>query len=156
MTTPLVPPEGGERIAWPEHGHEFCLKVSPESGASFSLTEATIPPGKGAGLHIHEQAEECWYVLEGEYRFTVGDEEFTAGVGATVVVPRGVPHGIVVGSSGGRNLTIFAPAGCETAFRDIGAAQRRGETGPEFWRELGLRTHTQFGVQRRGVTEPGG
>jgi mannose-6-phosphate isomerase-like protein (cupin superfamily) len=156
MTRVLTLPGDGERIVWQEQGHVFRLKVAPESGGSFSLTEATIPPGKGAGLHIHEQSEECWYVLEGEYRFTVGGEEFTAGPGATVVVPRGVPHGLVAGDSGGRHLTIFAPAGCETAFREIGAAQQRGETNPDFWRQLGIRTHTQFSVRNRSESDHGG
>ncbi len=143
MTTILISPGEGERIVWPQQGHEFCIKIS-ENGGSFSLTEATIPPGKGAGRHIHEQAEECWYVLEGEYRFTVGDSEFTAGAGATVVVPRGTPHGLVAGEKGGRHLTIFAPAGCELAFREIGAAQKQGAIGPDFWAQLGARTGTRF------------
>ena len=144
--TILVNSDEGERVHWPQQGHDFCLKVSPRNGGSFSLTEAVIPPGKGAGLHIHEQAEECWYILEGEYRFTVDDLEFTAGPGATVLVPRGTPHGLVAGKHGGRHLTIFAPAGCERAFLEIGDAQRRGTTDPEFWRDLGVRTDTRFNV----------
>jgi mannose-6-phosphate isomerase-like protein (cupin superfamily) len=144
MTTILISPGDGERIVWPQQGHEFCIKISPEHGGSFSLTEATIPPGKGAGRHIHEQADECWYVLDGDYRFTVGDSEFTAGAGATVLVPRGTPHGLVAGEMGGRHLTIFAPAGCELAFREIGAAQKQGAIGPDFWLRLGARTGTRF------------
>jgi mannose-6-phosphate isomerase-like protein (cupin superfamily) len=146
VTTIFVEPDGGERIHWPQQGHDFVLKITSENLGSFSLTEAVIPPGKGAGLHVHEASEECWYVLEGEYRFTVGDTEFTAGPGATVLVPRGTPHGIQVGETGGRNLTIFAPGGCEIAFREIGAAQQSGTTGPDFWRQLGERTSTRFNV----------
>ncbi len=146
MTAILVKPDEGERIRWPQQGHDFCLKISSASGGSFSLSEAVIPPGKGAGLHIHEESEECWYVLDGEYRFTVGDSEFTAGPGATVLVPRGTPHGLMAGQTGGRHLTIFAPGGCEVAFREIGAAQRSGSTGPDFWKQLGERTRTRFNV----------
>ena len=96
-------------LSGPSKGHEFCIKISPENGGSFSLTEATIPPGKGAGRHIHEQAEECWYVLEGDYRFTVGNSEFTAGAGATVLVPRGTPHGLVAGGEGRTTPHHFRP-----------------------------------------------
>jgi mannose-6-phosphate isomerase-like protein (cupin superfamily) len=149
MTTILIKPGEGDRVHWQQQGHDFCLKVSPRSGGSFSLTEAVIPPGRGAGLHIHEEAEECWYVLDGEYRFTVGDSQFTAGPGATVLVPRGTPHGLVAGEQGGRHLTIFAPAGCERAFLEIGEAQTRGTTGPDFWRDLGMRTSTRFNVDQR-------
>lgn len=146
MTTILIEPGDGERVVWPLEGHEFRLKISPETGGSFSLTEVSIPPGKGAGLHIHDEAEECWYVLDGEYRFTVGDSEFTAGAGATVLVPRGTPHGLVAGEKGGRHLTIFAPAGCERAFPEIGAAQTRAEESSDFWLRLGKRTSTRFNV----------
>lgn len=146
MTTILVKPDDGERIHWPQQGHDFCLKISSESGGSFSLTEAVIPPGQGAGVHIHERSEECWYVLDGEYRFKVGDSEFTAGPGSTVLVPRGVPHGLTTGATGGRHLTIFAPGGCEIAFREIGAAQRSGSIGPDFWSQLAEQTHTRFNV----------
>ena len=146
MTTILIEPGEGESVHWPGQGHDFCLKVSPEGGGSFSLTEASIPAGKGAGLHIHVESEECWYVLEGEYRFIVGDAEFSAGPGATVLVPRGTPHGLIAGEGGGRHLTIFAPAGCERAFIEIGAAQEAGSTGPEFWQSLGKRTATKFNL----------
>jgi hypothetical protein len=83
-------------------------------------------------------------VLEGEYRFTVNTEEIVAQAGATVMVPRGTPHAFIVGERGGRHLTIFAPAGCEVAFREIGAAMNRGDTPAEFWAELGARTNTRF------------
>lgn len=142
----LVRSDQGERTHWSQQGHDFCLKVSPEGGGSFSLTEATIPPGQGAGLHVHERAEECWYILEGDYHFIVGDSGFSAGAGATILVPRGTPHGLTAGEKGGRHLTVFAPAGCERAFVEIGNAQREERTGPAFWRELGERTATRFDV----------
>ncbi|GAC1512741.1 MAG: hypothetical protein NVS1B3_16690 [Candidatus Dormibacteraceae bacterium] len=147
MTTILVQPNDGESVHWREQGHNFCLKVSPDGGGSFSLTEAVIPAGQGAGLHVHDESEECWYVLDGDYRFIVGDSEFNAGPGTTVLVPRGTPHGLIAGEGGGRHLTIFAPAGCERAFIEIGAAQDMGATGPEFWESLGTRTHTRFNVR---------
>ncbi|HEX6539666.1 MAG TPA: cupin domain-containing protein [Candidatus Dormibacteraeota bacterium] len=142
----LVGPNEGERVHWSEQGHDFCLKVSPKGGGSFSLTEATIPPGQGAGVHVHEQAEECWYILEGDYHLKVGDSDFSAGPGATILVPRGTPHGLTAGENGGRHLTVFAPAGCERAFIEIGNAQRQQRIGPTFWRELGERTGTRFNV----------
>jgi quercetin dioxygenase-like cupin family protein len=148
VTTVAWQPGEGEHVTWSRDGHQFLMKVLPEhSGGSFSLTEAVIPAGKGAGLHIHDAAEECWYVLDGDYRFTIGGKEIAAGPGSVVLVPRGTPHGLVVGEKGGRHLTIFAPAGCELAFREIGAAMDREDTSPEFWSGLGARTATRFNVQ---------
>ena len=134
-----------EPIRWSRAGQEFRpLVLAEDSGGSFSLTEVTMPAGTGAGAHIHPRAEECFYVVAGEYRFTIGDEQVLASAGASVVVPRGTPHAFAVGDQGGRHLTVFAPAGCERAFGEIGAAMDRGDTSPEFWAELGVKTATRF------------
>src|SRR5207244_3549579 len=39
-----------------------------ETGGAFSLLEAVEPPGFGPPLHIHDNAAEAFYVLEGEYQ----------------------------------------------------------------------------------------
>ena len=45
-----------------------------------------------AGLHLHRNEDEAWYVLEGRLGFRVGDDEVEAGPGEGVLVPRGTPH----------------------------------------------------------------
>lgn len=42
------------------------MTVEAGDGA-FSLFEATEPPGFGPPMHIHHDAAEAFYVLEGEY-----------------------------------------------------------------------------------------
>jgi uncharacterized RmlC-like cupin family protein len=59
-------------------------------------------------------------VLEGEIRFRQGTEEFIAGPGALVWVPRAVPHAFTVQSPSARALVIISPGGFEQMFVDGG------------------------------------
>ena len=69
---------------------------SPEN--SFVIAEwkeAGAPPGPPrwiAPLHLHNNDDEAWYVLEGRLCVKVGDETVEAGAGDAVLVPRGTPH----------------------------------------------------------------
>ena len=45
-----------------------------------------------AGLHVHHEDDEAWYVLEGTLGFQLGDETVTAPAGSAVLVPKGTPH----------------------------------------------------------------
>ncbi|QGQ97640.1 cupin domain-containing protein [Paenibacillus psychroresistens] len=58
--------------------------------------------------------------MEGTFRFQVGDEEFDATPGTSVLVPRGTPHTWAnVGPNTGRMLFIFTPGGIEDFFPEI-------------------------------------
>jgi uncharacterized cupin superfamily protein len=43
----------------------------------FSLLEAEEPPGFGPPLHVHHDAAEAFYVLEGEYAMFLDEQEVT-------------------------------------------------------------------------------
>lgn len=65
-------------------------------------------------LHVHENEDELFYVLEGQHLFQVGDQEFRADPGALVFAPRGVPHAQRrVAPRTGRILVLTSPAGFE-------------------------------------------
>ena len=83
-------------------------------------------------LHMHENEDELFFVLEGEHVFQVGEEEFQVGPGGLVFAPRGVPHSQrrVVPRTG-RTLVLTSPAGFEGFFRELAAADRAGTLGPE-------------------------
>ena len=52
----------------------------------------TSPERPVAGLHVHHEDDEAWYVLEGSLGFRVGDEIVVARAGSGVLVPKGTPH----------------------------------------------------------------
>jgi mannose-6-phosphate isomerase-like protein (cupin superfamily) len=52
----------------------------------------TGPPRWIAPLHLHNNDDEAWYVVEGKLCVKVGDHTVEAGAGAAVLVPKGTPH----------------------------------------------------------------
>ena len=50
------------------------------------------PPRFIAPLHLHNNDDEAWYVLEGTLCVRVGDKDVEAKTGSAVFVPRGTPH----------------------------------------------------------------
>src|SRR5690349_5732029 len=56
----LLPPGGGRRI------QNMTLKAGAGQSDIWSTFEAEVAPGFDVGAHLHERAEEVFYVLEGE------------------------------------------------------------------------------------------
>ncbi|MEU7898210.1 cupin domain-containing protein [Nonomuraea sp. NPDC049152] len=106
--------------------NSMTIKASSElTGGAIGMLESLDPPGFSTVLHRHEVAE-LWYILDGQYAYYVAGRWLSAEAGAVVFVPPGCPHGLRVGPSGGRKLTIFVPGGTEGFFREI---HREAETG---------------------------
>jgi len=51
-------------------------------------------PGQSQKVHAHEGSDKVYYVLRGEGRFTVGEEEQNLGEGNAVIARAGDPHGV--------------------------------------------------------------
>jgi hypothetical protein len=93
-------------------------------------------------------------LLDGEYRFTIGDEEFVAGCRRTGLIPRRAPHRFTVGSDGGRWVVgqfeghaASWPSFVRTVIKLThyrAVPDERDELNPEFWSRLGAELHTRF------------
>jgi glyoxylate utilization-related uncharacterized protein len=79
-------------------------------------------------MHIHDDAGEAFYVLDGEYIVFIGAAEHRCRAGAFVWVPAGVEHGFRVGSSASRKLNIYVPAAMEGYFAALAASATRDTT----------------------------
>jgi quercetin dioxygenase-like cupin family protein len=97
---------------------------------AFTLAEFTGGEGPWTVPHIHHAMEESFYVLDGQYVFTVGEEEIPAGPGSYVLVPRGARHTISAGAGGGRLLTLMIPGGLEEMFLELGTLPPGSITDP--------------------------
>ena len=53
-----------------------------------------LEPGQTQKVHAHDGADKFYLVLEGQGKFTVGEEEREADAGSLVVAPSGIPHGV--------------------------------------------------------------
>lgn len=140
----------------------YSIKVSGEQteGRLLQLL-ATDSRGAAPPLHIHHDADETWYVIQGELIVFVGDERIEAGPGDFVLGPMGVPHTFIVTSEQAEFLATFSPAGTEGPsgygvdgfFRDVATPVIPGQAPPEptepdpedFARRMG-----QYGIEMVG------
>jgi len=109
------------------------LAPSDVSGGGFTLSEFAGKEGPWTVLHVHNHFEESYLVLEGEFTFTMGDEQIEAGVGTYVLTKRGTPHMMTAHEGGGRLLTLAVPGGHEAMFREL------SQLGPEAIRDPKVR-----------------
>jgi len=65
----------------------------------------------GPGLHMHLYQDEVFYVIEGEYRFVVGDETHILKVGDTIFLPRMIAHTWIQLTDRGKLIYFLQPAG---------------------------------------------
>jgi mannose-6-phosphate isomerase-like protein (cupin superfamily) len=52
----------------------------------------TGPARPIAGLHVHHEDDEAWYVLEGALVVRSGEADVEVPAGGAAIVPRGTPH----------------------------------------------------------------
>jgi mannose-6-phosphate isomerase-like protein (cupin superfamily) len=108
-TAYMLEPEEGEAIRFA--GGVMVLKAAGEhTDGRFALLDQRVPGEYAAPRHVHHEEDEAWYLLDGEATFYCGDDRFSAGPGAWVFLPKGIPHAFRVGPAGARLLTFTAPA----------------------------------------------
>jgi quercetin dioxygenase-like cupin family protein len=112
------------------------LKVSgKDTGGQLAVFEQTsLSPKRGTPLHVHYNQDEMFYVLQGEYRFLVGEDKFSLTTGDSIFLPRQVPHSWVQVSDRGRMTVIFQPAGKMEEFFVTMAALKTSPTPEEMAR----------------------
>jgi quercetin dioxygenase-like cupin family protein len=79
--------KGSVQFAADHHVYKF-LAETPHSSISVVGWEA----GQVSPIHSHPDADEIYYILEGEGLFNDGRREVTLGPGATVIFPAGEIH----------------------------------------------------------------
>jgi mannose-6-phosphate isomerase-like protein (cupin superfamily) len=86
---------------------------------AFTLAEFTGGGGAWTVPHIHQAMEESFFVLDGDFTFTFGQDPVKAGAGSYLLVPRGTRHTIFAEGAGGRLLTLMVPGGLEEMFFEL-------------------------------------
>jgi quercetin dioxygenase-like cupin family protein len=85
------------------------VRRSVFSGDGATLAFTTLDPGHTARPHSHPH-EQIVYILAGELRFVVGEEEAIVRAGDMLVVPPGIEHWAeTVGDEPALDLSIFSP-----------------------------------------------
>lgn len=116
----------------------MTLKAGAEHSTIWSTFEAEVPPGFDVGAHLHQRAEEVFYVLAGEldllafqprpdagadwrtWESATGTRVFRGGPGSFMFVPAGCPHAFYnPGSEPARMLFLVSPAGHESYLQEL-------------------------------------
>ena len=122
-----MPPSGEQ----PEHfwvlNTRVVVRIRHADGADgLSVLEHRLPYGDSPPLHVHHNEDEVFHILEGRFRFRVGDNDVWAGAGETLLAPKGAPHTYRVESSeGARCLTIVRGGEFEGLMRMLGRPAER-------------------------------
>lgn len=97
------------------------LKVSKKDTAGgFALLEYEGKEKTGPHLHVHHAQDELFFVVEGCYKFRVGEEYHELKEGDCIFLPRAIPHTWIQTSDYGRLIYLVSPAGSfEDFFEEI-------------------------------------
>src|SRR5215831_21262146 len=74
-------------------GERFRIRTSvKETNGIYTMLEIIADPRNGVPMHIHQNEDEHFVVLEGRLHIANGDKRFDAPAGTTVTIKKGVPH----------------------------------------------------------------
>jgi quercetin dioxygenase-like cupin family protein len=85
-----------------------AVRARRVEGDRITLAVVELAPNAEVPGHQHE-AEQLGIVIEGEVRFTLGDERRTLGRGGTWRIPSNVPHQVTAGPAGATVIDVFSP-----------------------------------------------
>ena len=158
-----VAPGEGRRSLWVLSERVTCKIPSQRTGGAYALFEVATQPGAGPPPHVQHREDESFYVLEGEYEFSDGEEVLRVGANSLLYVPKGNLHVHKnVGESVGRMLVTQTPGGLyERFFEEVGKLVD-GDGGPlvfedrpdagrivEVAAKYGIEIHNYYGVDLR-------
>lgn len=113
--TPFTVDAGKPRVGDPMKFmgvHPNELKISSgDTDGQLSVFEYTGLAKVGPPLHIHFEQDEIFYVVEGEYRFVVGEKTMKLNVGDMAFLPRNIPHTWLQLTDHGKLVYFLQPAG---------------------------------------------
>jgi mannose-6-phosphate isomerase-like protein (cupin superfamily) len=122
MNEPYALTKGaGTSDVWFYGGARISVKVEgTHTGGRLYQVHVVERCGSGPPLHVHHNADETFYVVDGELLMVVGDDGIEAGPGDFVFGPQGVPHAYVARSEQAELLATFAPASMDRFFEELG------------------------------------
>ena len=95
-----------EQDRWFMNAYLRILLSKSVSAAGVSLVEHTMAKDFAVPLHVHNDEDETFYMLEGTARFQVEDKVFDAVPGQSFHVPGGTRHSFRVISDVAKFLTV--------------------------------------------------
>ena len=140
----IVTPE--QALPLKAFGLNLKVLLSTEAtGGAISVLLGSHKPGEGPPDHVHFSQEEIFFVVEGTYELTVGDQTSTAGPGTIVFIPRNVVHRFKnIGDTTGCMLDWTLPGGQDHYFKAISELGASGGLTGEKVMEINEQFDTKF------------
>ena len=101
------------RYRFPTHTNDLIMDRADASASEAFFV--ILEPGEAPPMHVHEDAEQVFYILEGEGQMTVGrdvQETVELRVGDFVRTPPGTPHAVL---NTGSSRFVYLSIDCFTA-----------------------------------------
>jgi quercetin dioxygenase-like cupin family protein len=117
---PYTLPKGEGRRTWSLGGLFTWKAEGHQTQNQAEIFEIRGRRGVGSPIHTHTRQIECFYVLDGELTYLLGEKEVQTGPGAFVLVPPRTAHALVVESEEARLLSFVFPAGLVKFFDEVG------------------------------------
>lgn len=113
-------------------GDRYVILVTGEQTAgAYSVIEMHVPPDHGPPPHVHHREDEAFYVVDGEFAFTVAGEQIRVGKGGFLFAKRDVSHSFKnVGDTLGTLIVTVTPAGLDRFFAEVGTPLANRESAP--------------------------
>ena len=100
--------------------HQQIKFTGEDTNGLFMSVFQDNPPGTQIPMHVHENEDEVYSLLEGEVEYTVGDKTKLLTSGDTIFLPRKIPHTWkVVGTVNAKVYLEVFPAGIENMFKEL-------------------------------------
>ena len=99
-----------------------------ETGGALGIFKETTGAAGGPPLHVHDDADETFYVMDGAVTFVSGGKKMIVEEGGSAFVPRGTEHAFRWSAGGGSMLVVLTPGGFEGFFGEVAA---KGRTPPQ-------------------------
>ena len=140
----IVPADEGQLMVF--DGAERRMKVTSEqTEGHLTAFVSSYPVGVPHHLHVHHNAIESFFILNGAARFYIDGAIEEAEAGTFLSVPRGVVHGFVPIVEGTRALIMFTPSAMEGFWAELERATAAGTLDADYLQRL-AREHGAEGV----------
>ncbi|KAA1426616.1 cupin domain-containing protein [Nocardioides antri] len=145
MSEAFIVPPGEGRLLDLGNFEAVVLATAAQTDGELTLLQTqSEPPDFGPPLHLHRDAAEAFFVLEGEYLMFIEDQQTLCPPGTFVYVPRATPHTFKVVSAGaGKKLNLFSPAAMVQYFEELAEAEAAGTVTPELLDEIAARSNVE-------------
>ncbi|MFG2652132.1 cupin domain-containing protein [Streptomyces sp. NPDC048436] len=147
----VVSRDSVEPVCWFGEEGRFLLRKE-DTGGLYSFYQITTQPGSGPPMHVHETADEAFFVNQGRYEFEIGGVTEVIEAGTVIYGPRGVPHKFLnVGDGPGQLLVIATPGGVENFFIGLSELVSKGRPDWDKMQELANRNHMRGFMPQPGA-----